>query len=81
VAWAQAVITNLLAAAMSTVPVLATGLTRLAVPTRGQKLKGVLLLHLVLGVCFDGDDLAGVVGATSRARRTNSIFAELSAGG
>ena len=39
---------NLLLAAMSTVPVLATGLLAWQFQLEGQKLKGILLLHLVL---------------------------------
>jgi uncharacterized membrane protein len=38
---------NLLAAAFSTVPVLATGLLAWQFQLEGQKLKGILLLHLV----------------------------------
>src|SRR5580700_10304137 len=40
---------NLLLAAISTVPVVATGLAAWAVALEGQKLKGILLMHLVLG--------------------------------
>src|ERR1700688_2295147 len=39
---------NLLGAAISTIPVLATGLLAWQFQLAGQKLKGVLLLHLVL---------------------------------
>ena len=39
---------NLLVAAISTVPVLATGLLAWQFKLEGQKLKGILLLHLVL---------------------------------
>ena len=39
---------NLLVAAISTVPVLATGLLAWQIQLEGQKLKGILLLHLVL---------------------------------
>ena len=39
---------NLLAAAISTVPVLVTGLLAWQFQLGGQKLKGILLLHLVL---------------------------------
>src|ERR1700688_289229 len=39
---------NLLGAAISTVPVLATGLLAWQFQLEGQKLKGTLLLHLVL---------------------------------
>ena len=39
---------NLLAAAVSTVPVIATGLLAWQFQLEGQKLKGILLLHVVL---------------------------------
>jgi uncharacterized membrane protein len=45
---AQAAYYNLLAAAISTVPVLITGLLAWRFQLEGQKLKGMLLLHLVL---------------------------------
>ncbi len=45
---ADAAYFNLLVAAISTVPVLATGLLAWQVQLEGQKLKGILLLHLVL---------------------------------
>jgi len=41
---------NLTVAAVSTVPAVATGLLAWQLQLEGQKLKGVLLLHLVLGV-------------------------------
>ena len=44
----QAAYYNLLAAAISTVPVLATGLLAWQFQLEGQKLKGILRLHLVL---------------------------------
>ena len=44
----QAAYYNLLAAAISTVPVLATGILAWQFQLEGQKLKGILLLHLVL---------------------------------
>src|SRR6202166_3779880 len=40
---------NLLLAAVSTVPVVATGLAAWQWALEGQKLKGILLMHLVLG--------------------------------
>src|SRR6201981_452892 len=40
---------NLLLAAISTVPVIATGLAAWQWALEGQKLKGILLMHLVLG--------------------------------
>ncbi len=45
---ADAAYYNLLAAAISTLPVLVTGLLAWQFQLEGQKLKGVLLLHLVL---------------------------------
>jgi uncharacterized membrane protein len=45
---ATAVYYNLLAAAISTVPVLATGLLAWQFQLEGKRLKGILLLHLVL---------------------------------
>src|SRR5882762_10499187 len=45
---ADAAYYNLLAAAISTLPVLATGVLAWRFQLEGQKLKGILLLHLVL---------------------------------
>jgi uncharacterized membrane protein len=45
---ADAAYYNLLMASISTVPVLATGLLAWQLQLEGQKLKGILLLHLVL---------------------------------
>jgi uncharacterized membrane protein len=45
---ADAAYYNLLMAAISTVPVLATGLLAWQFQLEGQKLKGILLLHLIL---------------------------------
>jgi uncharacterized membrane protein len=45
---ADAAYYNLLMAAISTVPVLATGLLAWQFQLEGQKLKGILLLHLVM---------------------------------
>jgi uncharacterized membrane protein len=45
---ADAAYYNLLAAASSTVPVIATGLFAWRFQLEGQKLKGILLLHLVM---------------------------------
>jgi uncharacterized membrane protein len=45
---ADAAYYNLLAAAVSTLPVLATGLLAWQFQLEGQKLKGILLMHLVL---------------------------------
>jgi uncharacterized membrane protein len=46
---AEAAYYNLLAAALSTIPVVATGLLAWQFQLEGQKLKGILLLHLALG--------------------------------
>jgi hypothetical protein len=46
--FADATYYNLLAAAISTFPVLATGILAWQLQLEGQKLKGMLLLHLVL---------------------------------
>ena len=45
---------NLLVAAISTVPAVATGLLAWRWQLEGQSLKGILLLHLVLGVASCG---------------------------
>lgn len=47
---ADAAYYNLLGAAITTVPVLATGLLAWHFQLEGQKLKGILLLHLVLAL-------------------------------
>ena len=47
---AESAYDNLLIAALSTAPVLATGLLAWQFQLEGQKLKGILLLHLVLAV-------------------------------
>jgi uncharacterized membrane protein len=47
---AEAAYYNFLAAAISTVPVVATGILAWQFQLEGQKLKGILLLHLVLAV-------------------------------
>jgi uncharacterized membrane protein len=48
-ALAAAAYFNLLLAAVSTVPVVATGLAAWQWALEGQKLKGILLMHLILG--------------------------------
>jgi uncharacterized membrane protein len=48
-ALAAAAYFNLLLAAISTVPVVASGLTAWRWALEGQKLKGILLMHLILG--------------------------------
>ncbi len=51
---ADAAYYNLLVAAISTVPVIATGILAWQFQLEGQKLKGTLLLHLVLGSVSSG---------------------------
>ena len=50
---------NLLLATISTVPVVATGLAAWQWALEGQKLKGILLMHLILGCTSSG--LIGIV--------------------
>ena len=65
---AQAAYYNLLAAAISTVPVLVTGLLAWRFQLEGQKLKGILLLHLVLA-CVSTVMIWSVWWVHFRARR------------
>ena len=58
---------NLLAAAVSVLPTLATGVLAWRWQLEGQKLKGLLLLHVVLG-CASGL-LIGIVGLSHFRRR------------
>jgi uncharacterized membrane protein len=51
---ADAAYYNLLGAAISTLPVLATGILAWQFQLEGQKLKGILLLHLVLACVSSG---------------------------
>jgi len=59
---------NLLLAAVFTVPVVATGLAAWQWALEGQKLKGILLMHLVLG-CISSVLIWLVFWIHSRARR------------
>jgi len=65
---ADAAYYNLLMAAISTVPVLATGLLAWQFQLEGQKLKGILLLHLVLA-CVSTVMIWAVSWVHFRARR------------
>ena len=69
---ADAAYFNLLAAAISTLPVLATGLLAWHFQLQGQKVKGVLLLHLVLA-CASSAMIWLVWWMHFRARR-RSVF-------
>ena len=64
---------NLLAAAVSTVPVLATGVLAWQLQLEGQKLKGILLLHLVLA-CASTVMIWGAWGLHFRARRRQKVL-------
>jgi uncharacterized membrane protein len=65
---ADAAYYNLLVAAISTVPVLATGVLAWQFQLEGQKLKGILLLHLVLA-CVSTTMIWLVWGLHFRSRR------------
>ena len=71
---------NLLLAAISTVPVVATGLAAWQWALEGQKLKGILLMHLVLGCTSSVLDLGGVFYSLARAPASSGILAEVSSG-
>jgi uncharacterized membrane protein len=64
---ADAAYYNLLLAAISTLPVLATGILAWRFQLEGQKLKGILLLHLVLA-CVSSVLIFLVWGVSLRAR-------------
>jgi len=70
---ADAAYYNLLMAAISTVPVLATGLLAWQFQLEGQKLKGILLLHLVLA-CVSTVMIWLVWGVHFRARRRTVLL-------
>jgi uncharacterized membrane protein len=61
---------NILAAAASVIPVLATGILAWQLQLDGQKLNGVLLLHLALG-CSSGLLICLVAWLQIRRRRVN----------
>ena len=64
---------NLLVAAVSTLPVLATGLLAWQFQLEGQRLKGILLLHLVLG-CTSSVLICAVWWLHFRARRRGAAL-------
>ena len=55
---------NLLLAAVSTMQVVATGFAAWQWALEGQQLKGILLMHLVLGLHIECADLACLFGST-----------------
>ena len=65
---ADAVYYNLLIAAISALPVVATGILAWQFQLEGQKLKGILLLHLIFG-CISSATIWLVWWIHSRARR------------
>jgi uncharacterized membrane protein len=69
---ADAAYFNLLLAAVSTVPVLVTGILAWQWQLEGQKLKGILLLHLILG-CLSAGLIWLAWWAHSRARRCGGV--------
>jgi uncharacterized membrane protein len=70
---ADAAYYNLLGAAISTFPVLATGILAWQFQLEGQKLKGILLLHLVLA-CVSSVMICLVWRLHSRARRRAEVL-------
>jgi uncharacterized membrane protein len=70
---ADAAYYNLLVAAISTIPVLATGLLAWQFQLEGQKLKGNLLLHLVLA-CLSSVMICLVWWVHFRARRQAEVL-------
>ena len=61
---------NLFAAALTTIPVLITGIVAWQWELEGQKLKGILLMHLVMG-CVSGVLICVVWLIHRRAQRRN----------
>jgi uncharacterized membrane protein len=70
---AEAAYYNLLAAAISALPVLATGILAWRFQLEGQKLKGLLLLHLVLA-CVSSVTIWLVCWIHFRARRSAEVL-------
>ena len=70
---ADAAYYNLLVAAISTLPALATGALAWQFQLEGQKLKGILLLHLLLA-CISSAMIWLVWWVHSRARRRSEIL-------
>ncbi|MGA8540406.1 MAG: DUF2231 domain-containing protein [Terriglobales bacterium] len=70
---ADAAYYNLLAAAISTLPVLATGTLAWRFQLEGQKLKGILLLHLILA-CVSSVMIWLVWWVHFRARRWTEVL-------
>ena len=70
---ADAAYYNLVTAAISTLPVVATGILAWQFQLEGQKLKGILLLHLILG-CVSSATIWLVWWVHFRARRRSEAL-------
>jgi uncharacterized membrane protein len=70
---ADAAYYNLLVAAISTLPVLATGILAWQFQLEGQRLKGILLLHLIFG-CVSSVTIWWVWWVHFRARRRAEVL-------
>jgi hypothetical protein len=68
---------NLLLAAVSTVPVVATGLAAWQWALEGQKLKGILLMHLSSRLHIECADLACVLDPPACAAPSRGILAKI----
>ena len=68
---------NLLLAAVSTVPAVATGFAAWQWALEGQQLKGILLMHLVAGLHIECADLAGVLDPLACAAPSGGILANV----
>jgi uncharacterized membrane protein len=71
--FADAAYYNFLVAAISTIPVVATGVLAWQLQLEGQKLKGILLLHLILG-CVSTVMICLLWWIHFRARRRKTIL-------
>ena len=72
---------NLLLAAVFTVPVVATGLIAWQFALEGQKLKGILLMHLALGCVYKCADLVCIFDPLACAAPSRAIPAEIPSAG
>jgi uncharacterized membrane protein len=75
---ADAAYYNLVIAAISKVPVIATGILRVAVSTRGPETKGNSITAPGIGMRLERSDLAGLVGAPACEATGRSLAQPLS---
>ena len=68
---------NLQLAAVSTVPVVATGFAAWQWALEGQQLKGILLMHLVLGLHIECADLACLLDPLACAAPSGGTLADI----